>query len=50
MLFNILLVVILGSWILLSLFDQGSLVHLLLLLAAIVFVLKLMEQEWKRVK
>lgn len=46
---NILFVSIVGGWlVLLFLFEYGVMVHLLLLLAAIIYVLKLFGEEWKR--
>jgi len=49
LLLNILFVSTVAGWLLLlTLFDDGAMVHLLLLVAAIIYVLKLMGKEWKR--
>ncbi|MDN3724150.1 hypothetical protein QRD02_07130 [Aequorivita sp. SDUM287046] len=43
---NILWITIIGGWIvILTLFEHGITVHLLVLLAAIIYVLKLMQEE-----
>jgi len=46
---NILWISFVGGWlIILTQFEHDAAVHLLLLLAAIVYVFKLMSEEWKK--
>ena len=46
---NILLVSTIGGWVvILTLFDDGIIVHLLLLVAAIIYIVKLMGKEWEK--